>query len=61
MSDKERAEHANVSVGAYDMDCELEVQCSCGEMLLTHEEGLTALTLLEILVLHRSHLVEVLS
>ena len=61
MSDKERALHSDVSVGVYDMDCELEVQCSCGEMLLTHEKGRTELSLLEIMVLHTSHLVKVLA
>ena len=53
--------HSNVSVGAYDMDCELEVECSCGAMLLTHEEGRTELSLFEIMALHTSHILKALA
>ena len=61
MSDKEQAKHTDVNVYAYDMDGELEVQCSCGERLTTHAEGRTELSLLEIMALHMEHLVKVLS
>ena len=61
MSDKEQAKHTDVNVYAYDMDGELEVQCSCGERLTTHAEGRTELRLLEIMAMHTAHLVKVLS
>ena len=61
MSDKERAKHTDVYVYAYDLDGELEVRCSCGERLTTHAEGRTELSLLEIMVLHTSHIVKVLA
>lgn len=61
MSDKERAKHSDVSVYAYDLDGELEVQCSCGERLTTLAEGRTELSMLEIMALHTAHLVKVLS
>ncbi len=51
-------EHSDVSIGAYDMDCELEVQCSCGAMLVTHDEKRTELTATEVFRLWILHATE---